>query len=342
MGYLRNTWYVAGFSEELAAGALLSRVLLEEPVVFFRSAQGEVRALADRCPHRFAPLSMGKLTAEGHLMCPYHGLEFDASSGACARNPHGAIPKAAQVQVYRVAERHGLLWWWAGAAEAADESLIPDYSFAQQAHPDATIKGYMPTECDYQLLVDNILDLTHADFLHSTSLGSGALTRVTPKVTDLGERSVQIGWYSNGDIAPPAFDMHLKQQGQPTEQWTEVTWTAPSLMRLYVGATLLGEPRAAGFDSDNLHLVTPEGPGRCHYWYWTTRNRAINPQANETISVMVRGAFSQEDKPMLEAQQRRIGSHDFWSLKPVLLAGDAGGVRARRKLAALIESDAAR
>lgn len=340
MRYLKKAWYVAGFSEELVAGALLARTLLEQPVVFFRTAEGGVKALADRCPHRFAPLSMGRLMPEGDLECPYHGLRFNGA-GACTRNPHGdgSIPKAAQVRAYQVVERHGLLWWWAGEADEADDTRIPDYSFAQRAHPDATVKGYMPTDCDYQLLVDNILDLTHADYLHGGSLGSGAITRVMPKVTDLGDSSVAIAWHSVGDLAPPAFDMHLKRQGQPTDQWTEVTWTAPATMRLHVGATLLGEPREAGFDSENLHLVTPESAGRCHYWFWTTRNVAISPQANEVVTGVVKKAFSQEDKPMLEAQQRRMGPAEFWSLKPVLLAGDAGAVRARRKLAALIDAE---
>lgn len=341
MNYLKNGWYVAGFSEDLPAGGLLTRTLLDEPVVFFRTPGGELRALADRCPHRFAPLSAGQLTDNGHLMCPYHGLVFDGS-GHCVHNPHGdnTIPKAAAVRAYAAVERDRLLWWWGGDAKRADTALIPDYSFAAKAHPDATIKGYMPTDCDYQLLIDNILDLTHADYLHSATLGSGALTRVAPKITDLGERQVRITWLSSGDVAPPAFDMHLARQGQPTDQWTEVTWTAPSTLQLHVGATLQGEPRDAGFDSMNLHLATPERAGKCHYWFWTTRNRAIHPEANKAISAIVRRAFAEEDKPMLEAQQRRIGGADIASLNPVLLPQDAGGVRARRKLAALMDAEA--
>jgi len=342
MAYLRNAWYVAGFADELAAPqALLARTLLDEPLVFFRTGTGEIRALTDRCPHRFGPLSMGQLQADGSLQCPYHGLRFD-SSGACTHNPHGdgSLPKAAKVQAHAALARHGLIWWWAGPAEQADAALIPDYSFAPRAHPDASIRGYMPTQCDYQLLADNILDLTHADYLHGSALGSGALTRTQPSVADHDARSMTITWLSNGDKAPPAFDMHLAQQGQPTDQWTEVTWTAPSNLLLHVGATLHGQPREAGVDSFNLHLATPETTGRCHYWYWSTRTMAIDPQSNAFIRGLVTNAFSNEDKPMLEAQQRRIGSADFWSLKPVLLPGDVGAVRARRKLTALIEAEA--
>lgn len=343
MAYLRQAWYVAGFSEEVPAGSVLARTLLDEPVVFFRAADGQVKALADRCPHRFAPLSTGKLQEDGSIECPYHGLRFGAS-GHCVHNPHGdgSVPKAAAVRAYAVQERDGLVWWWAGEAERADATLLPDYSFAPKAHVDATVKGYLPTECDYQLLVDNILDLTHADYLHAGLLGSGATTRTTPQLTDHGDRSLTIAWISSGDLAPKAFDQDLRVQGQPTDQWTEVTWTAPSMMLLHVGATLQGEPREAGADSLNLHLTTPETAGRCHYWFWTTRTMAISPQANEVIGGMIRRAFSQEDKPMLEAQQQRMGKADFWSLKPVLLPSDVGAVRARRKLDALIEAEQAR
>lgn len=341
MEYLRNAWYVAGFADELEPGQLLARTLLEEPVVFFRRADGSAAALLDRCPHRFAPLSMGKLCDDGAaVQCGYHGLRFD-DRGVCIHNPHGkgGISKAAAIKSYAVRERDGLLWWWAGDAEKANETSIPDYSAVTSAPTDATIRGYMPTACHYQLLVDNILDLTHADFLHAGFLGSGAITRSRAQLTDMSERSAKIAWLSSGDLAPRAFDMHLREQGRPTDQWTEVTWTAPSTMLLEAGATLQGEPRERGVDTLNLHLATPENDGRTHYWYWTTRTFALDAQANATIAQMVQHTFAQQDKPMLEAQQRRIGTAEFWSLKPVLLQGDAGPVRMRRKLDALIAAE---
>jgi vanillate O-demethylase monooxygenase subunit len=336
--HLRNAWYVAGFADELVAGSTLARTLLGEPLVLFRTDEGRVAALADRCPHRFAPLSAGKLCDGGRAIeCPYHGLRFGAD-GACVHNPRGdgRIPPAASVRAHTVRERDRLVWLWAGDPAEADESLIPDYGRVTSAPDDATVRGHMPTGCDYQLLVDNILDLTHADYLHAGGLGSGALTRSTPRVTDVDERSVRIEWLSSGDLAPGAFDMHLRQQGQPTDQWTEVTWTAPGTMLLNVGATLQGEPRESGIDTLNLHLATPETATTCHYWFWTTRNFAIDPHANVHIRAFIEHAFSQQDKPMLEAQQRRMGEAEFWSLKPILLAGDAGAVRVRRKLQQLV------
>ena len=135
---------VAGFADEVAPGAMLARTLLDEPVVFFRDGAGTVKALADRCTHRFAPLSMGKL-CDGVVQCPYHGMRFDGS-GACVHNPHGdgSVPKASKLKSYAVVERDGLLWWWAGEDDAADAALIPDYGAITSAPADATLRGYMP------------------------------------------------------------------------------------------------------------------------------------------------------------------------------------------------------
>ena len=75
--YLRNAWYVAAWSDDLAEGKLLARTIMKEPIVLYRRADGSPAALHDRCPHRFAPLSMGKIVHGDAVQCPYHGLEFD-------------------------------------------------------------------------------------------------------------------------------------------------------------------------------------------------------------------------------------------------------------------------
>lgn len=342
MSYLRNAWYVAAMHDELPAGALLARTYLDEPVVLFRDAGGVPRALADRCLHRFAPLSAGTLCNDGAaIQCGYHGLRFDGH-GRCVHNPQGPAPKSVAVKRYATCERDGLIWLWAGNADEADERLIPDYSAVTRAPVDATIRGYLPTACDYLLLVDNILDLSHVDVLHAGSLGSGAVSRVRPRVTEPDGRRVRIAWLSSGDLAPSAFDQHLREHGKATDQWTEVEWTAPSNMLLRVGATLQGEPPEAGVDSLNLHLATPEKTGNTHYWYWATRNHAISAEQNALIGTAIRHVFQHEDKVMLEAQQSRIGDADFWSLKPMLLPADAGAARVRRRLTAMMEEEVAR
>src|SRR6202012_3346140 len=126
--YLRNAWYVAAWSDDLAEGQLLGRVILKQPVVLYRKADGNVAALDDRCSHRFAPLHMGKVVHGDRVQCPYHGLEF-AASGACVLNPHGAknIPSRAHIRSYPVIEKHKAIWIWMGDRPAGP-AKVPYFS----------------------------------------------------------------------------------------------------------------------------------------------------------------------------------------------------------------------
>src|SRR5580704_1213723 len=117
MAMLRNSWYVAGWASELVHGRLLGRTYLNEPVVLFRQTDGTPVALSDRCPHRFAPLHLGKQLGDV-VQCGYHGLEF-GSDGRCVRNPHGkGAPPGAKLRRYPLIERYDLLWIWPGEGPA--------------------------------------------------------------------------------------------------------------------------------------------------------------------------------------------------------------------------------
>src|SRR3954465_9112197 len=107
--FIRNAWYVAMWGADLAPGKMVGRTILNEPIVFFRKEEGGVAAMTDRCSHRFAPLSMGKLMPGDRVQCIYHGLEFGAD-GKCVKNPHGncTIPSASHLKGYTVVERHSL------------------------------------------------------------------------------------------------------------------------------------------------------------------------------------------------------------------------------------------
>ncbi len=124
--YVRNAWYAAAWSDSLAESQVAARTIMAEPVVLYRKADGGVAAIEDRCAHRFAPLSMGKVVRGDRLQCPYHGLEFDGT-GACVYNPHGSknIPPRARVKSYPVLEKHKTIWIWMGDAPA-DPGKVPD------------------------------------------------------------------------------------------------------------------------------------------------------------------------------------------------------------------------
>ena len=93
------------WSEALKTGELAARTLLDEPLVFFRDATGQAVAMDDMCPHRLAPLRLGKLLPDGRIQCGYHGLEFD-SAGECVKNPTAVAEsrKAAGLKPIRCAK----------------------------------------------------------------------------------------------------------------------------------------------------------------------------------------------------------------------------------------------
>ena len=118
---------MAGWADELQPGRLLARTVTGRPLLIYRADSGAAFCLLDRCPHRFAPLSMGRLEGAS-VRCNYHGMRFDGS-GACVENPHGAVVSALRVASFPLVERHEILWVWLGEAAAADPRLIPDLSF---------------------------------------------------------------------------------------------------------------------------------------------------------------------------------------------------------------------
>ena len=331
--YLRNNWYQAAWASELSDG-FLARTLLDEPIVFFRTGE-RIAALRDRCPHRFAPLSAGRLQGDT-VRCGYHGLTFDGS-GRCVHNPYGPITEPMKVCSYPVAERHSAIWIWMGAQERADEALIPDVSFIDATPPTARSYYYIPTAANYQLATDNIMDLTHADYLHAESLG-GVITDAQARVFKRDGRIVA-EWINLGCTAPGLFQNKVPSPAK-CDYWIEVAWQAPAVMFLTTAVVPQGQPRQPADEIRVLHNMTPETARTTHYFACGTRAfRVEDAELTKRSQTAVRHAFMNEDKPMLEAQQRRMGEADFWSLRPVILPGDAAAIRVRRELAKLIETE---
>jgi len=333
MSFLRNAWYVAAWENEIAPGALFHRTLLDEPVVLYRTCAGEIVALADRCPHRFMPLHHGKLTNDV-IQCAYHGLSF-GPTGQCVKSPHGdgRIPRGATVRRYPAVLRHRAVWIWPGQPDRADPAQIPDYSFLTAAHPNATFTGYLPTACNFQLATDNIMDLTHADYIHVGTLDTqGASSRTRPQIRQENS-TVFCDWWLPGSHCMGVFAPHLNlsAENEPVDQWLELRWEPAASMLLRAGVTRAGRPREEGLDNLAVHIMTPETESTTHYFFGSARSfRPEDAALNEQIRTGVTAAFAYQDKPVLEAQQRSIGAQNLLRLKPVALPGDAGALRVRR------------
>ncbi|WP_347270943.1 aromatic ring-hydroxylating dioxygenase subunit alpha [Rhizorhabdus histidinilytica] len=337
MTYLGDIWYQAGWPEEIDEGRMLARTILGRPLLFFRDADGRPAAVLDRCPHRFAPLSAGKY-ADGVVTCGYHGLAFDGA-GRCAHNPHGKATGAIRVESFAAAERHQVLWVWMGDAALADPDRIPDLSFIDQTPPTAVIKGLMPTNAEYRLLIDNIMDLSHADYLHPTTLGG---TFTDAKMTVLHDGDSITVEYSSIDCEPAPALRVMVPPPLRADVRVDARWHPPGVMVIGVSAHPTGTPPNPAADNFTLHSMTPETASSTHYFYCSTRPfQTDDVELSRSLKAILEQAFAAEDKPMLEKQQQRIGDADFWSLKPLLLPVDSGAVQVRRKLEALIEAQQA-
>jgi vanillate O-demethylase monooxygenase subunit len=340
MKFLRNTWYVAAWDSEITQHALVQRTLLGESVLFFRDDAGTVQAIANRCPHRFAPLHMGKRVANG-VQCPYHGLQFNGS-GKCMGNPHGdgKIPAAAGVKRYPVIEKFSTIWIWMGDA-AADPALIPDFSCMD---PEYFYVGqrYLLARANYVLETDNIMDLSHIQYLHPATLGSSAVAQAITSVTQDGDTVFSFR-QTSAEIMPDYLYAAMGiPHGRPVDRWIDVRWNAPANMLLDAGAVATGQHRREGKSFPLPHLFTPETESTTHYWFAFCMPKSMGEFGKQMAEDQVQGLsvpFTNEDLPVLEAQQQMMGKADFWSLKPLLLPSDAGAIRARRVLDGLIAKE---
>ena len=226
--YVRDCWYVAAWDHDLTASSPIGRVILNEPVVIYRSGSGRLVALADRCCHRFAPLSLGRVEGD-ELRCMYHGLKFGAD-GRCTEIPgQDMIPATACVKAYPVVSRHSWVWVWMGDPAKADESLIP--AAVGFEDPAWTLRsGHMDYEANYLLINDNLTDFTHLSYVHANSFGATeAFARTRPTVERL-DRGVRIWrWMSSGSglREDAATRIHRRADG---DMWQTYDFLAPGIL----------------------------------------------------------------------------------------------------------------
>lgn len=340
MKFLHNTWYVAAIASEVDAENLFSRKMLGISVLIYRKADGTAVAMQDRCPHRFAPLHLGKRIGD-EVQCPYHALRFNAE-GQCTHSPHGdgTVPARACVRTFPIEERYGLLWIWMGDARRADASLIPQYELLESPPPTAVGHGYMHMQANYELIVDNVMDLSHVDHVHGPLLNTaGKLSPQKPPVIE-DDNSVLVRWEWQQHPPMGLFAPLLPDPQGPAEQFVQVQWTAPSNMFLTVGAVQGSRDHDRGLISWDFHLLTPETANSTHYYFVSLRNFMVESEEFNQLKLKnMIDTFKAEDEPLIAAVQAEMGGAEFWSLKPALLSSDPAPVKARRRLAKLIDEE---
>jgi phenylpropionate dioxygenase-like ring-hydroxylating dioxygenase large terminal subunit len=339
--FVRNCWYMAGWSRDFACDDLKPVTMLNEAIVLYRKSDGGLVALQDRCCHRFAPLSLGRIEQDD-LRCMYHGLKF-APSGKCIEIPgQSKIPPQACVRSYPIVEKYSGAWIWMGDPSRADESLVPDFVGIDDPRW-SMLPGRMDYNANYMLINDNLLDLSHIPFLHRYSLGASLTPEgVSRPVVTRMERAVRI---QNWLHAEPS-NMIASIPGKRTDIWQTYDFVAPGVFLLR--ADMYPEGTSRSFQErepsglEPLHrqftcqAVTPLTDDRACYFF------AYGPWANEAelkepFYQLGLKAFN-EDRVMIEAQQRNISLSGNATM--LTTASDSALSQFRRIMDKLIDDDA--
>jgi phenylpropionate dioxygenase-like ring-hydroxylating dioxygenase large terminal subunit len=335
--FVYNAWYAAGWASELGDEPI-ARTVLEQPVVLFRTGDGAVHALHDACPHRFAPLSLGKLKGD-RIACPYHGLEFDGSGG-CVHNPHGKgmVTSSLSVRAFPVCERYGMLWIWPGDADKADSALLPEIP-RMEDDSFSWVQGVLQVHANYQLMLDNLLDLTHVEFLHPMLASEGNSERTKFRCEQDGD-IVRAFYDVVDEPITGLFQILWENDQRHANLHAYMHWNAPS--NLYLDTGMVSDEADGGPKIPTVHFLTPETADTTRYYWAAGRNRGHgNEQVSGMLHFATQNAFENEDEPMIRAVRSRMKSNDLFAHKPALLPMDEAGVRARRVLERLIANEAA-
>ncbi|MFM9967904.1 MAG: Rieske 2Fe-2S domain-containing protein [Burkholderiales bacterium] len=327
--YVRNAWYVAAWDHEVKRD-MMRRILLNEPVVLFRKDDGTPVALEDRCCHRQAPLSMGKLI--GNVVeCPYHGLQFD-TAGKCVKVPsQERVPPGAKVRSYPVVERYQWVWIWMGDPALANPDLIEDFHWLDDPAWGAA-GSYLHVEANYLLLVENLLDTTHLPFLHPTTLGTDAFARSEFEVARDGDRVTVTRWLMDELPAPFHKRMGEFPDGMKVDRWQVAYFGPPCFVKLDVGSAPVGSGaregnRSKGMNMWNLNAITPETDGTAHYFFAQAYNFKVDQKwVQELVRSQVVKAFL-EDMAMLRGQQTNM---NLGGAQAVMLGQDKAWIQMRR------------
>ena len=320
---LEEFWHPVARACDVNPGPV-SVQLLGKNYAIWQSGNGEFTAVADRCPHREAPLSAGCVT-EGNLACAYHGWVF-ASGGVCVRVPSAEpelpISPRAHLQTYAIEERYGLLW----LCPKTSGEAIPHIS--QEDNPEYR-RINTPVDIwqtSSPRLTDNFMDFSHFPFVHTATFGNPEET-VIPKL-ELGPLEDGFYGYRYGVNAsnPSAASATSGQAADVVEREMTTGFQLPFAVRSTIRYR-------SGLHHILLLLTTPRDDISSYFTFVVWRNDDFYTPADEIISFDL--AIGAEDKAMLE----KIGGTLPLDLKETLnVQSDKPSVEWRRQFANLLES----
>lgn len=338
MEFVKNAWYVAGWSSEFDDE--LQRVtIMDDNIVMFRNSKGKVVALEDRCPHRLLPLSKGKRIGDD-IQCGYHGMTFNCE-GKCVRVPgQENLPSAAFVAAYPIRETNDIVWIWMGEPDRADMAAVFDM-------PEFTDTGWhahqgeaLHLRSNYINVAENLVDPAHVSFVHPTTLGNAASENIPVHVDTKDNPIVAWRWIRN---APPiGFFQEFGSFKGNVDRWHYYYLHLPCTAVIDFGssdadAALPEDERDKGVRIFALHFLTPVTSDYTIDRWMHLRNTAVGDEtASARMDAMFKVAFD-EDKQILEAVQQEENRPK--KRRPIRIAIDKAPNVYRKRIRDLVEAE---
>jgi phenylpropionate dioxygenase-like ring-hydroxylating dioxygenase large terminal subunit len=336
--WIKNCWYVLAWEHEIPATnstQIFKRTILNEPIIAYRTLDGNLVALEDRCCHRQAPLSAGRREGDC-IRCGYHGLKFDAQ-GTCVEIPGlSSIPAKARVRSYPVISKNNWAFIWMGEPSKADATMLPD-NFSCQ-HPDwQNIPGYLRYDTPYLLICDNLLDFSHLSFVHEKTLGGStaiALARTgIEKVDTSGQMGIRVTRHVPNVPAPP-FYQKFRTFSTNLDRWFIYDFLLPGTLLMQSGGRPTGTEPDDMSEAVELHScqsLTPETENSTHYFFQQSHRSHVGDESmTQSIYNSLITAFN-EDRDMITAQHRNLQRPSGQAMMP--LHFDAALIQFRKLLA---------
>ncbi|WEK45933.1 MAG: aromatic ring-hydroxylating dioxygenase subunit alpha [Candidatus Andeanibacterium colombiense] len=336
----RNAWYVATFAKDLGH-ELMGRTILNTPVALYRTENGDPVALDGRCPHRHFPLAKSCLKGDT-IVCGYHGITF-GPDGECVDVPSQVhVPKSLRVPSYPLVEHGMWLWIWVGDPAKADPALLP--SLEELGLVGLGLKPhelfFHEVACRYQLLNDNLFDLSHLAFLHGTSIGT-LENATTPEELVKRAGFVSSMRHIRNAPCPPLM---LQNDLYPTDRINRSMGMESHLPGMHCGVTQVSypddHPQAAGVLITNnrvYHTITPSTP-RTTYYHFAV---AVEDGTDIEGLRIGLGPVIEEDIFASAEIEKMI---DLWDGDPppeLMVKSDQNAVEGRRMLQAMMDAEAA-
>jgi vanillate O-demethylase monooxygenase subunit len=330
--FAKNCWYIAALGTELGR-ALTKRTIANEAIVMYRTTDGRPAAFLDRCPHRLVPLSMGRLVGDA-IECGYHGITFDCT-GKCIRIPgEEKVPEHFRAEAYPLVERYGFVWIWLGEPAKADPSLLPKDLRWQEEPGWCPLADYFYVGAHNQLLIDNLLDLSHEAFLHQGTIGNQAVGETPAKTTIKGDYVEVERFMPN--CTPPKLFVEAADFTTNIDRYQRFYFVPPCTVIIEVWAVPAGtKDKSKGLVWWVINSLTPETDRSTHYFWALPRHfKQDDQEMTEMLRAGIMKTFT-EDRAMIEAQQKILDRVPL-EARTVYTKADQAPARARQIVADMV------